>query len=148
MYISLQDLGIFVVFCIVAAASIFLIITLIKFNKMLNEVNSKLIKNDEKIQKTIDNFAATSENINVITTSLKKNKHIFDETIPASISNIHLISETLKNTTQKADKSLDVVNLNLMETASAVKENTQDIITYIRVIGEVVRVLVQLVFKK
>lgn len=145
MYISLQDLGIFVVFCIVAAASIFLIITLIKFNKMLNEVNSKLIKNDEKIQKTIDNFAATSENINVITTSLKKNKHIFDETIPASISNIHLISETLKNTTQKADKSLDVVNLNLMETASAVKENTQDIITYIRVIGEVVRVLVQLV---
>ncbi|MBS3970556.1 MAG: hypothetical protein KGZ94_10650 [Clostridia bacterium] len=125
-----------------------MIITLIKFNKMLNEVNSKLIKNDEKIQKTIDNFAATSENINVITTSLKKNKHIFDETIPASISNIHLISETLKNTTQKADKSLDVVNLNLMETASAVKENTQDIITYIRVIGEVVRVLVQLVFKK
>lgn len=148
MYISLQDLGIFLVFSIVAVASIFLIITLIKFNKMLNEVNNRIVKNDEKIQKTIDNFAATSENINVITTSLKKNKHIFDETIPASISNIHLISETLKNTTQKVDKSLDVVNLNLMETASAVKENTQDIITYIRVIGEVARVLVQLVFKK
>ncbi|WP_028309027.1 hypothetical protein [Desulfitibacter alkalitolerans] len=148
MYISLQDLGIFLVFSIVAAASIFLIITLIKFNKMLNEVNNRIVKNDEKIQKTIDNFAATSENINVITTSLKKNKHIFDETIPASISNIHSISETLKNTTEKVDKSLDVVNLNLMETASAVKENTQDIITYIRVIGEAVRVLVQLVFKK
>lgn len=148
MYISLQDLGIFLVFCIVAAASIFLIITLIKFNKILNEVNSKLIKNDEKIQKTIENFAATSENINIITTSLRKNKQVFDEAIPASINNIHSISETLKNTTQKVDKSLDVVNLNLMETANAVKENTQDIITYIRIIGEALRVLVQLIFKK
>jgi len=148
MYISLQDLGIFLVFCFVAAASIFLITTLIKLNRLLNEVNNRIVKNDENIQKTIDNFVATSENINIITTSLRKNKHMFDETIPDSISNIHSISETLKNTTQKVDKSLDVVNLNLMETASTVKENTQDIITYIRVIGEALRVLLQLIFKK
>ena len=148
MYISLQDLGIVVVLSIVAIAGIFLIITLNNINKILSDVKKKIAINDDNIQKTIDNFTATSDNINEITTSLRKNKQMFDEGIPATINNIHSISATLKNTTDKVDKSLDVVNISLIETASSVRENTQDIISYIKIISEAVRVLMQMLFTK
>jgi hypothetical protein len=148
MYISLQDLGIFLVLSIVAVAGIYVIFTLNNINKILSDVKKKVVSNNENIQKTINNFTSTSENINEITTSLRKNKQIFDESIPATINNIHSISATLKNATDKADQSLDIINISLIETVSSVKENTQDLISYLSIISEAIRVLVQVLFKK
>ncbi|KUO53256.1 MAG: hypothetical protein APF76_01950 [Desulfitibacter sp. BRH_c19] len=148
MYISIQDLGIFLVLSIVAVAGIFLIITLNKVNRILSEVKKTITNNNENIQKTIDNFTSTFENINEVTSSLRKNKQIFDESIPSTINNIHSISATLKSTTDKVDRSLDIVNISLIETASSVKENTQDIISYIKIISDAVRVLIQVLFTK
>lgn len=148
MYISLQDLGIFLVFCITVVAGIYVILTLHSINKMLCYMKTKVASNDEKIQKTIDNVASTFANINELTTSLRKNIQVFDEDIPAILKNVHSVSTTVKNAADKADQSLDIINISLIETVSSVKVNTQDIISYLGIVGEAIKILVPFIFKK
>ncbi|MGF7186874.1 methyl-accepting chemotaxis protein [Desulfitispora alkaliphila] len=145
MYISLQDIGIFLGLSIFVITCVFLILVLYNLNKLISGIREKLYQNDENIQVALDNLTKTSENLSEITTSLHKNKDIFDEKIPNSIENISSITSILKNTSEKVDQSLDVVNLSLVETASSVRENTQDIINYVKVISDAVKVLLQII---
>ncbi|WP_027366061.1 DUF948 domain-containing protein [Desulfotruncus alcoholivorax] len=148
MYISLHELGLFILFAMLLIAAIFLIITLHNVNKLVSNINSKITDYTKDIQKTMANLTATTDNLNALTDSLVKNKHLYEEKIPGSIDNIHSITSTLKNTGKKIESSMDVIGLNLIETAGTVKENTRDILTYAKVISECIRILISKFSKK
>ncbi|MDW7650494.1 MAG: DUF948 domain-containing protein [Bacillota bacterium] len=148
MYISLQDIGVFLVMFVLFIAGIFLIMTLININKLVLGVNRKMSENEKNIQEIINNVSGSTKNVNELTGSLQKNKIIFDEQIPGSINNIYAITTTLKNTGEKVDHSLDIVNSSLVETASTVKDNTQDILSYMRILGEGIRMILEMFTKK
>ena len=69
-------------------------------------------------------------------------------TFPAMNGWLLSLSTTLKNTGEKVDYSVDMVNTSLMETASTVQENTEDILSYVRIVSEGLRIFLEMFSKK
>ena len=145
---TLQELGIFLVLLVVFAAGIYAIITLSNISKVVSGINKRIVDNEENIQDTIDNVTSSMKNINEISSSLYMNKDLLDVQIPGTINNIYSLSTTLKHTSEKVDDSVDMVNVSLMETASTVQENTEDILSYVRIVSEGLRIFLEMFSKK
>jgi len=148
MYISLQDLGIFLVMLVVFAAGIYLIITLNSINKVALFINKRINDNEKNIQDIINNATNSMKNFNEISNSVYMHKELIDVQIPGTINNIYSLSTTLKNTGEKVDYSVNMVNTSLMETASTVQENTEDILSYVRIVSEGLRIFLEMFSKK
>ena len=147
MYVSLQELAIFLALLVFIVAGIFVIIALNNFNKVLSLVNKNISDNEKKLQDTIDSAANSARNINEISSSINQNKDLLEVHIPGAIENVYSLSATLKNTGERIDYSVDVVNTSLMETASTVQENTEDILSYVRIVSEGLRIFLEM-FRK
>ena len=147
MYVSLQELAIFLALLVFIVAGIFVIIALNNFNKVLSLVNKNISDNEKKLQDTIDSAASSARNINEISSSINQNKDLLEVHIPGAIENVYSLSATLKNTGERIDYSVDVVNTSLMETASTVQENTEDILSYVRIVSEGLRIFLEM-FRK
>lgn len=147
MYVSLQDLGIFLALLVLLIAGIYVVLVLNSFKKVLSFVNKTLTDNEKKIQGAIDNVASYTKNINEISNSVIQHKNLFDVQIPETIENVYNLSATLKNTSEKIDYSVDIVNTSLVETASTVQENTEDILSYVRIVSEGLRIFLEM-FRK
>lgn len=140
--ISLLDLGIFLAVIAVLVVGAYLVITLKNANQMVMTLNRQLQENEKNIHSVMYNLSVTSEDLRVLSAALRKNQDLFEVKIPESLANIHAITTTLKNTGEKVDSSMTVVNDSLMETAATVTENTQDVLTYIKIVSEGIRVLI------
>jgi uncharacterized protein YoxC len=147
MYVSLQELGIFLALLVIFVAGIYVIIALNNFNKVLSFVNKNISDNEKKLQDAIDNAASSMKNINEISSSINQNKGLLEVQIPGTIENVYNLSNTLKNTGEKVDYSVDMVNRSLIETASTVQENTEDILSYVRIVSEGLRIFLEM-FRK
>lgn len=145
---TLQELGIFLVLLVMFIAGIYAIITLSNINKVVSGINKRIVDNEKNIQDTIDNVTSSMKNINEISSSLYMNKDLLDVQIPGTINNIYSLSTTLKHTSEKVDDSVDMVNASLMETASTVQENTEDILSYVRIVSEGLRIFLEMFSKK
>ncbi|UNC93192.1 hypothetical protein [Candidatus Contubernalis alkaliaceticus] len=145
---TLQEFGIFLVLLGMFIAGIYAIITLSNFNKVVSGINKRIVDNEKNIQDTIDNVTSSMKNINEISSSLYMNKDLLDVQIPGTINNIYSLSTTLKHTSEKVDDSVDMVNASLMETASTVQENTEDILSYVRIVSEGLRIFLEMFSKK
>lgn len=148
MYISLQELGIFLVMLVLFVAGIYLIITLNSINKVALFINKRINDNEKNIQDIIDNATNSMKNFNEISNSVYKHKEVIDVQIPGTIDNIYSLSSTLKNTGEKVDYSVDIVNTSLIETASTVQENTEDILSYVRIVSEGLRIFLEMLSKR
>lgn len=148
MYISLQDLGIFLVLLVLFVAGIYLIITLNSINKVALFINKRINDNEKNIQDIINNATNSMKNFNEISNSVYMHKELIDVQIPGTINNLYSLSTTLKNTGEKVDYSVDMVNTSLMETASTVQENTEDILSYVRIVSEGLRIFLEMFSKK
>ena len=144
---SLQELGIFLVLLVLFIAGIFLIMTLNKINKVVFGLNKRIADNEKNIQDIINNATSSMKHINDISSSLCMNKDLLDVQIPGTINNIYGISTTLKHTSEIVDTSVDMVNTSLMETASTVKANTEDILGYVRIFSEGLRMILEIFSK-
>ncbi len=148
MYVSLQDVGIFLVLLVLFVAGIYLIITLNNINKVALSINKSINENEKNVQDIINNATNSMKNLNEISNSVYMHKELIDDQIPGTINNIYSLSTTLKNTGEKVDYSVDMVNTSLMETASAVQENTEDILSYVRILSEGLRIFLEMFSKK
>ena len=148
MYVSLQDLSFFLVLVVLFVAGIFAIITLAKISKLITDIHGRINDNEKNIQDTFDNVANSMKNINEISNSLSMNKELLEFQIPGTIKNIHSLSTILKNTSEKIDHSVDMVSTSMMETADTVQENTQDILGYLRIVSEGLRILLEMFSSK
>lgn len=144
MYISIQNLGLFILFFIIVIAGLYLIISLNNFNKVLVLLRNNINENENNFRIVVENMAITSENLNEITTVINKNKSIFEESLPEAILNINSMSKILKDTSEKVDKSLDIINYSLVEAATTLQENTNDIFAYIKVISDTINLLLNM----
>ena len=125
-------------------AGIFVIISLANISKLVTGVHRRINDNEKNIQDTVDNVTNSMKNINEISNSVSMNKELLEFQIPGTIKNLHSLSATLKNTSEKVDHSVDMVNTSMMETASTVQENTQDILGYVRIVSEGLRIFLEM----
>lgn len=144
---SLQELGIFLVLLVLFIAGVYLIMTLTNINKVVFGLNKRINDNEKNIQDIIENATSSMKHINDISSSLYMNKDLLDVQIPGTIKNIYGISTTLKHTSETVDSSVDMVNTSLMETASTVQANTEDILGYVRIVSEGLRMILEIFSK-
>lgn len=148
MYISLQELGFFLVVVMVLLAGSFLLVALANFNRLVINLNKILTENSRHIQGMIEDISESADNVSVLTGVLRKNEQLFEEKIPGSINNIYAITTSLKKTGEKAEQSLDIVHGSLAETAATVTESTRDLLTYLKVVIQGIRIIVEALTRK
>lgn len=148
MYVSLQELGFFLMVVMVLAAGSFLLVTLTNLNKLVVNLNKAVSENSRHFQGMIEDISESAANVSVLTGVLRKNEQLFEEKIPGSINNIYAITTTLKKTGEKAEHSLDIVHGSLAETAATVTESTRDLLAYIKVVSEGSRIIFETLRRK
>ena len=100
MYISLNDLGLFIVFCVVVVGGIFFTIAMFNLNKLIKKVNALLDKNSNNLDNTISSLPQLVNNTN---DAMKTVKSGFDK-VQGTIGEIEeTIAETVVSVSEKAD---------------------------------------------
>jgi hypothetical protein len=148
MYISLHELGFFLMVVMVLAVGSFLLVTLANINRLVVHFNKILTENSRHLQGMIEDISESAANVSVLTGVLRKNQQLFEEKIPGSINNIYAITTALKKTGEKAEQSLEIVHGSLVETAATVTESTRDLLTYLRVVSEGIRIIIATLLRK
>ncbi|MHB1255802.1 MAG: hypothetical protein ACYCXI_06220 [Dethiobacteraceae bacterium] len=148
MYISLHELGFFLVVVMVLMAGSFLLVTLANLNRLVTHLHKTLTENSRHVQGMIEDISESAANVSVLTGVLRKNQQLFEEKIPGSINNIYAITTALKKTGEKAEQSLEIVHGSLVETAATVTESTRDLLTYLRVVSEGIRIIIATLLRK
>lgn len=148
MYVSLQDLGFFLVAVAIVAIGVAIVITLSNVNKLVGKITSKIEANEKNVESLIQNLSVAAENVNSLSGALRKNQDLFESKLPESVNNLHQFSTSLKNTGEKVDDSVALVNASLTETAATVTENTQDALAYIKIVSEGIRILIDTLRKE
>lgn len=148
MYISLLDLGVFLVVILALAVGSFLLVALANVNRLVAQLNRKITENSPQVELIIENLKESSSNVSVLTGILRKNQELLEEKIPGSINNIYAITSALKSTGEKVDNSLDLVHAGLLEAATTVTENAQDLLAYVKVVGEGIKIIIEMFHRK
>ncbi|MBS3897956.1 MAG: hypothetical protein KGZ54_10155 [Dethiobacter sp.] len=148
MYISLQELGFFLAAVIFLIVGGFLLVALAKINRLVTYFNRKLIENDQHVQGIIENLKVITDNLSLLSGVLRKNEQLLEEKIPDSINNLYTFTATLKDTGERVSQSLEIVHTNLAETAATVTESAKDLLAYVKVVSEGIRIIIKTLMRK
>lgn len=100
MYISLHDLGLFIVFCVIVVGGIFFTIAVINLNKLIKKANALLDKNSSHLDNTMSNLpqliTTTNDTMKTVKTGFDKVQGTIDEIEET-------IAETVVSVSEKAD---------------------------------------------
>jgi multisubunit Na+/H+ antiporter MnhC subunit len=143
MYISIVDLGVIIGIIMVIVVGLYTLITLKNINGVLSRFTTNMEKNEKNIEKTIGNLAVITEDTKVITESLYKNRIAFEEHLPNTVRNLSYFSNNIKETSDQINATVDIVNTGLMDTVTTVRDNTGDIIMYMKIVSEGIHLLLQ-----
>jgi len=100
MYISLNDLGLFIVFCVVVVGGIFFTIAMFNLIKLIKKVNGLLDKNSSNLDNTMNSLPQLVNNTIDAMITVKSG---FDK-VQGTIGEIEeTIAETVVSVSEKAD---------------------------------------------
>ena len=114
MYITLSDLGLLLLFCLVVAIGIFLLLVLRQAFVTLNRIRNIITAQDTAIQQALSQLPVVLANINALTLSLKQ-------------------SADMANTT------LDSLQTDVAGTVEELRDGLETITVYSRAIGEIIK---------
>ncbi|MCK9216935.1 MAG: hypothetical protein M0P77_03310 [Firmicutes bacterium] len=121
--ISYKDLGLLILFLIISGVGVYTFITLNNLNGILKRVRELMDKNSSNIDKTLDRLPSIASNVDDATAKIK------DEVENAGDA-VGLISETVT------------------DTVLSVSDGTQEVIEYIRIIAQIIKIIINTFFKK
>lgn len=148
MYISLREVGVFLAVVMALTAGGFLLLTLANINKMVVHLNKKMTEHDQQIQEIIENLKVSTDNMSLLTSVLRKNLQLFEEKLPGSINNLYAFTAALKDAGEKVDYSLEIVQANLAETAATVTESARDLLTYLKIASEGIKMIIGMFMRR
>lgn len=116
LQIPLRDILLFVIFCLVVVAGIFLIIMIYNFTQFIKRANKILDVNSENIHKTL-------------------------VMLPEATHNVNDVAISLKNNIEKVEKAVGNVEDAVVETVAAVSEGTENVLNYVKIFSEIINVI-------
>lgn len=128
--ISLQDLGVFVLFVIAIVAGVYLILTLKRLFDILTGVKKILTDNDVLLSRIADNTAVITDELRIVLKDA-------ESTLPSIMKNVQGITTTVHDSARKLDMSVHSIGSGISETVAAVQGSARDINTYIGIASEV-----------
>ena len=114
MYISFEDLALFVVVCVAVAAGIFLIIALKHLIALLKKVNRLVDVSKDDIEKTVRILTGT-------------------------VANVSDLAESLKDTSDKTGEVIGTIDGAVTSTVETVNDTSENIYEIIKVAGLIAR---------
>jgi len=114
LYISLGDLGLFILFIIAVTAGIFLIIVLVQLMGLLKKVRFIVDKNEQNLDQSLN-------------------------TLPKVMDNVNEATEIIKNGLYKTEGTIDALTETFFTSASAVETKTEAILSYVAIVSEVAK---------
>jgi len=113
MYISMVDIALFIMFCLVAVVSIFLVITLYNLIGLIKKLNRVVDSNID----SIDNTMAV---------------------LPNTVINFNEAVVSLKDTMDKASSIVGTIDEARIGTVVTVSETTENILEFVKLVSNVV----------
>jgi uncharacterized protein YjbJ (UPF0337 family) len=122
MYISITDLLIFIIVVIGSVAGIFLIITLLKLNRVISKVDKFVGDNSENATKTI-------------------------EVLPDTVKNVGAAAASICKTSDSAGNAIESIGETISDAATTVEGKAEGILTAIDVASELIKVIPDIISK-
>lgn len=141
MYISVHDLGIFILFSLAVIISIYFIITLKNANILFTQVKNMIENNEKSIEKTISALPQLAKNTNDISEILKETMDKTTPILPSIINNVDNISTNINKSVEKVGTKVEAIGEGISDTVNIVKERTEDVDLYLKIISEVMRLI-------
>lgn len=113
MYISLYDLGLFVLFAVIVVAGIFLIVFLRQAIRVVSHIQVILNNHEDNIQKSI-------------------------AMLPETLANINSLASTLRETVDQTNNAMQTLQEDLVDN---LRDGLETFIIYAKVISEIFRVI-------
>lgn len=118
MYISVHDLGLFVLFCLASAVCIYLIIVFRNLNSLLKALREAMALNAAPLQKT----AAL---------------------LPETVQNINDTAAAIREKVESAGAALNILEEAASERAAAVRENMAELIAWAGILGKLAKAILE-----
>jgi len=134
--ISLQDLGIFILFSLITVLVIYLIVTLKNANNLLKKVDNIVESNKDTIKETMFYLPGITKETKAMVDTLNKGVKDIKDKAPNIIDNVNDITHNIKDSSRMINHTVETIGVGLDEAVTTVKNGSQDIITYITVIKE------------
>lgn len=126
----------------------FLLVTLANINRLVVRLNKKMTENNQHIQEIVENLKVSTDNVSLLTGVFRKNLQLLEEKLPCSVDNLYAFTTTLKDAAEKVDHSLEIVHTGLAETAAAVTESARDLLTYLKIVSEGIKMIIGTLMRK
>ena len=114
MYITFEDLALFVVVCMAVVVGIFLVIALKNLIALLRKVNKLVDSSKDDIEKTV-------------------------KVLPKAVSNLSDVAESLKDTSDKAGVVIGTIDGAVTSTVETVNDTSENVYEIIKVAGLVAK---------
>lgn len=140
--LTLYDLGLLVLFVLLVVAIFYFIAIARKFYDLLSNVQKTLEVNGENINKTLTILPEMLEKTDDIASNIQLGAREFGTSAPVILHNFSAISNSLKDSADLVVDSVDLIGTGISETVYNVKERSNDVVSYIKIIMDALHYLI------
>ncbi|MDZ4059528.1 MAG: hypothetical protein U1D64_05735 [Bacteroidales bacterium] len=134
--VTLYDLGLLVLFSLLVVAIIYLIVIARKFYDLLGNVHKTLEANETNIKRALTILPEVLEKTDDIASNMQLGAREFGTAVPTIIHNFSAISDSLRDSADLVVDSVDLIGTGISETVYNVKERSEDVVSYVKIIVE------------
>lgn len=140
--LTLFDLGLLVLFVLMVVAIIYFIVIARKLYDLLSIAHKTFEANGANIKKTLTILPVMLEKTDYIASNLQLGAREFGTSAPAILHNFSAISDSLRASADLVVDSVDLIGTGISETVYNVKEKSNDVVSYIKIIMDALHYLV------
>jgi uncharacterized protein YoxC len=140
--VTLYDLGLLVLFVLMVVAITYFIVIARKFYDLLGNVHKTLEANETNIKRTLTVLPEMLEKADDIASNVQLGAREFGTSVPTIIHNFSAISDSLRDSADLVVDSVDLIGTGISETVYNVKERSDDVISYVKIIMEAMHYIV------
>lgn len=146
--ISVTELAYGILFLIAAILGVYLVIMVRNANETFKNFKNILSENREHIQTTIKNISEISTEARSIAEKSNEAVNEAAPRIPVIVNDVGVIAKSVKDSVKKVGSTVEAVGEGVIQTTDAVKSNAGDIVTYLKIIVDIIKTVIGMFGKK
>ncbi len=140
--ITLYDLGLLVLFVLLVVAIIYFILIARKIHDLLGNVHKTLEANEKNLNRTLTILPEILEKTDDIASNVQLGARELGTSVPIIVNNFSAISDSLRDSADLVVDSVDLIGTGISETVFNVKERSNDVVSYVKIIMEAMHYIV------
>jgi uncharacterized protein YoxC len=134
--VTFYDLGYLVLFVLLVVALVYFIVIARKLYALIANVHKTLEANETNIKRTFTVLPEVLEKSDDIASNLQLGARELGTSAPTMIHNFSALSDSLRDSADFVAESVDLIGTGISETVYNVKEKSDDVVSYVKIIVE------------